>query len=166
MTNDAVFTDELVSQNKDKSIAMLITAEISSPVHIDDACIVGVATISTDESPEEQVLFFNRVGALGKKSRRIRIIKQGLPAEFKVRDVEIHVYRNGQELVSNQSSKQYSLTQDQVHESLTIERVSRNRGKTIDPEPAWSLAPPELFASTKEREFDYPSLFMLMPTAR
>lgn len=156
MTNDSVYSDPIIGLNNDKSTAMLITAEISSPTHIDDAYIVGVATISTNESPEEQVIFFNRIGALDQKPRRVRIIKQGLPAEFKVRDVKIHVYRNGQELVSNQSSKQFALTREQVHEYLTLERVSQNRGKSMDPEPAWSLAPAELFGSAKEKAFDYP----------
>ena len=156
MTNESTFTDEIIGRDNDKSTAMLITAEVSSPTHIDDAYIVGVATISTDESPEEEVIFFNRIGSLDQKPRRVRIIKQGLPNKFKVRDVKIHVYRNGQELVSNQSSKQYALTREQVYEYLTLERVSQNRGKSMDPEPAWSLAPQELFATAKANAFDYP----------
>ncbi|MDB4473784.1 hypothetical protein N9023_02160 [Opitutaceae bacterium] len=155
LTNNSTFTDELVG-NKDAGTAMLITAEISSPNRIDDAYIVGTASISTNESPEEQVIFFSRVGKLDEKPRRVRIVKQGMPGEFKIRDVKMHVYRNGQELVSDQSDKQYALTREQAYQYLTLERVSRNRGKTIDPEPAWSLAPPELFAAAKKSEFDYP----------
>ncbi|GAB5558372.1 MAG: hypothetical protein SynsKO_00190 [Synoicihabitans sp.] len=156
LSNDSVYADELISSNKDKETALLITAEISSPNRIIDAYIVGTASISTNDSPEEEVIFFSRVGKIDNRPRRVRIIKQGMPGEFKVRDVKMHVYRNGQELVSDQSDKQYALTREQAYQYLTLERVSRNRGKTIDPEPAWSLAPPELFAAAKEREFDYP----------
>lgn len=155
LSNDSTFTDELIG-NKDVGTAMLITAEISSPNRIDDAYIVGTVSISTNDSPEEQVIFFDRVGRIDHKPRRVRIIKQGMPGEFKVRDVKMHVYRNGQELVTDKSDKQFALTREQAYEYLTLERVSRNRGKTIDPEPAWSLAPPELFASSQKNEFDYP----------
>lgn len=155
LTDNSTFTDELIG-NKDAGTAMLITAEISSPNRIDDAYIVGTVSISTNDSPEEQVIFFDRVGKLDEKPRRVRIIKQGMPGEFKIRDIKMHVYRNGQELVTDKSDKQYALTRDQAYQYLTLERVSQNRGKTIDPEPAWSLAPPELFASARESEFDYP----------
>lgn len=156
MTNDSNYADGIIGPNNDKSTAMLITARIASPIHIDDAYIVGIVTISTDETPEKQVTFFKRIGALDQKPRRIQITKKGLTGDFKVRDVKLHVYRNGQELVTNQSSKQYALTREQVHEYLTLERVSTHRGQSLDPEPAWSLAPAELFATTKADAFDYP----------
>ena len=155
LTNNSTFTDELIG-NKDAGTAMLITAEISAPNRIDDAYIVGTASISTNESPEEQVIFFSRVGKIDNKPRRVRIVKQGMPDEFKVRDVKMHVYRNGQELVSDQSDKQYALTRDQVHEYLALERVSRNKGKSLDPEPAWELAPATLYGAAKAQNFDYP----------
>lgn len=155
LTNNSTFTDELIG-NKGAGTALLITAEISSPNRIDDAYIVGTASISTNENPEEQVIFFSRVGRIDHKPRRVRIVKQGMPGEFKVRDVKMHIYRNGQELVSDQSDKQYALTREQAHEYLTLERVSQNRGKSLDPEPAWELAPAPLYAAAKANAFDFP----------
>ncbi|MGY8717421.1 MAG: hypothetical protein ACKVI3_06530 [Verrucomicrobiia bacterium] len=83
MTNESTFTDEIIGRDNDKSTAMLITAEVSSPTHIDDAYIVGVATISTDESPEEEVIFFNRIGSLDQKPVGSGSSNRGCPINSK-----------------------------------------------------------------------------------
>lgn len=136
--------------------AILITAKVSAPTPVTDAYIIGVARISTEESVGQDVVFFDRVPRLDQKPRQIRIVKEGLPGEFKVLSVKIHVYRKGQELVTDKSEKQFALTRDEAYEYLALERVSQNRGKSLAPEPAWSLAPAELFASAKSDAFDSP----------
>lgn len=136
--------------------ALLITAKVTSPTPVADAYIIGIARVSTEESVGNDVVFFDRVARLDQKPRDIRIVKEGLPGKFKVLDVKIHIYRNGQELVTDLSEKQFALTRDEALEYLALERVANNRGKSLAPEPAWSLAPAELFGSAKADDFDYP----------
>ncbi|GAB5558371.1 MAG: hypothetical protein SynsKO_00180 [Synoicihabitans sp.] len=136
--------------------ALLITAKVTSPIEISDAYLIGVARISTEESVGNDVIFFDRIGRLGPKSRKIDVIKEGLPGEFKVLDVKIHIYRNGQELVTDKSEKQFALTREEAFEYLVLDRTSKNRGKSLGAEPVWALAPAELFSSTKAEAYDFP----------
>lgn len=159
-TDQQALTEDINNRSKTAQAgvptALLITAKVSAPTLVTDAYIVGVARISTEESVSQDVVFFDRVPRLDQKLRQIRIVKEGLPGEFEVLDVKLHIYRNGQELVTDKSEKQFALTRDEAYEYLALERVSQNRGKSLAPEPAWSLAPAELFASAKSDAFDYP----------
>lgn len=157
MINDTDYADGIIRGKSDSPLtALLITAEITSPTLVTDAYLVGVARISTEESVGQDVIFFERIARLDQKPRQIKVVKEGLPGEFEVLDVKIHIYRNGEELVTDRSEKQFALTRDEVFEYLTLERTSKNRGKSLAPEPAWSLAPPELFASAKPDAYDFP----------
>ncbi|MBT5900986.1 MAG: hypothetical protein HOH58_02625 [Opitutaceae bacterium] len=156
LINDTDYADGLKGGKSDTPNALLITAEVSSPILITDAYLVGVARIRTEESVGRDVIFFDRIARLDQKPRQIKVVKEGLPGEFKVLDVRIHVYRNGQELVTDKSEKQFALTREEAFEYLTLERTSKNRGKSVAAEPAWSLAPAELFASAKADAYDFP----------
>ncbi len=142
--------------NGDASTTMLVTAKVSAPVSVTDAYLVGIARIRTEERLSQDVIFFDRIAQIDQKPRQIKVIKDGLPKEFKVLDVKIHIYRNGQELVTDKSENQFALTREEALEYLALDRVSKNRGKSLAPEPAWSLAPPELFGSAKADAFDFP----------
>ena len=170
MSDQSTTVDNMTSRQKilsgDVSTALLITAQVSSPFPITDAYLVGVAQIGTEESVGKDVIFFDRIPRLDQKSRQIKVIKEGLPREFKVLDVKIHIYRNGQELVTDKSAKQFALTQEEALEYLALERVSKNRGKSLAPEPAWSLAPAELFSSAKADAFDFPMTVQVDETGK
>ncbi|MDB4473785.1 hypothetical protein N9023_02165 [Opitutaceae bacterium] len=170
MSDQSTAVDNMTSRQKilngDVSTALLITASVTSPFPITDAYLVGVAQIGTEESVGKDVIFFDRIPRLDQKSRQIKVIKEGLPREFKVLDVKIHIYRNGQELVTDKSAKQFALTQEEALEYLALERVSKNRGKSLAPEPAWSLAPAELFSSAKADAFDFPMTVQVDETGK
>jgi hypothetical protein len=157
MTDTGALTDDVDQRKVDgEPTALLITAKISSPVRITDAYLVGVARISTKESVSSDVLFFDRVPVIDQKPRRIRVIKEGLPVEFEVKDVKIHVYRNGQEFVTDHSDKQFALTREEAREYLALERSGSHRGESLPPEPAWALVPPVMLAHDRPADFDYP----------
>ncbi len=156
ITDEDDYTDQVKRTETDEPTALSITAQISSPNPIADAYIIGVARISSDKSVGDDVLFFKEAGRLDSKPKQIQIIREGLPKEFKVLDVRMHIYRNGQELATNQSQKQFALTRAEAIEFLALLRTSENRGKTLPPEPVWALAPPQLFAEKQSDEFDYP----------
>lgn len=156
MTNEADFVDQVKRTETDEPTALSITAQISSPHPIADAYIIGVARISSDKSVADDVLFFKEAGRLSSKPKQIQIIREGLPKNFEVLDVRMHIYRNGQELATNQSQKQFALTRAEALEFLGLLHTSENRGKSLPPEPVWALAPPELFAQSRPDAFNYP----------
>lgn len=154
LTDDATYRGMLIQPGV--STALLVTAMVSSPTPITDAYVVGIAQISTEESVSNDVVLFDRIARLDQTPRQIKIVKEGLPGEFEVLDMKIHIYRNGQELVTDKSEKQFALTRAEAFEYLVLDRTSKNRGKSLAAEPAWSLAPAELFSSAKADAYDFP----------
>lgn len=155
-TDPSVQGEQAAAHETDKHTALRITTEISSPIPIQNAYIVGVIRFTTAESGYDEKVFFKDIALLGPEPREIKITKAGLPEECEVKDIELHVYHGGQELVTNRSAKQFALTRAEALEYLTLARTSENRGQNLPPVPAWSLAPPQLFAQSRPEDLDYP----------
>ncbi|MCF3650662.1 hypothetical protein [Synoicihabitans lomoniglobus] len=136
--------------------ALLIHATLSAPTPIIDAYVVGVARISTPDQGYSDVLFFQDIPRLGPEPQKVTLKRKGVAGDYEVMSVDLHIYREGQELVSNQSAKQFALTRDEAMEYLLLERVSSHRGQTLPASPAWSLAPAPLLAAIAPSKFDYP----------
>lgn len=156
MTDPALYGEAVATGDGQTPTALLITTQISSPVPVTDAYLIGVARIWTEEERSRDVVFFHAIDRLGPKPRQVRITKQGLPQGFEVKSVEIHVYHQGQELVSDKSVKQFALTRDEMIEYLVLERTSTNRGLSLPAEPAWALAPTRLLATSNPEEVNFP----------
>ena len=141
--------------NSAQQDALVVEAMISSPQPIADAYVVGIARVQK-EGVQSDIIFFDDLGSLGPEPRKIAVRKDGLPTDIEVLDVSLHVFREGQELVSDQSDKQFALTRDEALEYLTLAHTSSHRGETLAAQPAWSLAPSALFAADDADRFDYP----------
>lgn len=155
-TDDEFFTQKDGEDDPDQYNAIMIKAQVSSPVPVADTYAVCIARIRTNESRSSDVIIFHEIGQLTPEPRTIDIQKPGLPPGFEVLEVDIHVFCEGQELVSDQSEKQFALTRDEAIEYLVLERTSTHRGKTLPAEPAWSLAPPALLSSDGPDHLDIP----------
>lgn len=134
--------------------ALIVEAMMSSPHPISDAYVVGIARVQKD-GVQNDIIFFDDLGQLGPAPRKVRVRKDGLPADLEVLEVNLHVFREGQELVSDQSDKQFGLTRDETLEYVTLAHTSSHRGQTLAAQPVWSLAPAELFAAKDPDRFDY-----------
>ncbi len=88
-----------------------------------------------DEAPSD-VIFFREIGDIGLEETPLRIRKDGLTAGFELLDINLHIYREGQEIASEHSEKQFALSREEALGYLTLERIPSNRGKTLPAEPA------------------------------
>lgn len=134
--------------------ALVVEAMMSSPQPISNAYVVGIARVQKD-GVQNDIIFFDDLGELGPEPRKVKVRKDGLPANLEVLEVSLHVFREGQELVSDQSDKQFALTREEALEYLTLAHTSSHRGQTLPAEPVWSLAPPALFAAKNPDQFEY-----------
>ena len=150
------FSKEESETDPDKFNTIMLSAKVSSPVPVTDTYVVGIARIRTNETRSRDIIIFHEIGVLSPEPRVVNIEKPGLPPGFEVLDVDLHIYREGQELVSDQSDKQFALTREEAIEYMALERISSNRGKTLPAEPAWALAPSALLGSNRPEDFDYP----------
>lgn len=155
-TDDEFFSQQQSETDPEKFNTIMLSAKVSSPVPVTDTYVVGIARIRTNESRARDIIIFHEIGDLTPEPRVINIQKPGLPPGFEVLDIDLHIFREGQELVSDQSEKQFALTRDEAIEYMALERISSNRGQTLPAEPAWALAPSALLASNRPDDFDYP----------
>lgn len=139
-----------------KITALQVSFEITAPQPVSDAYCVGLARIRAPDGNLQDVVFLNELPDLGPQPTKIEVEKDGLPEKFEVLSVELHVYREGQEIVTNHSAKQFALTRDEALEYLALERISSHRGATLPAAPAWTLAPPALLGAKDPAAFDCP----------
>ena len=155
LTNDQFYAQRgREAEGSGQEDALVIEAMMSSPHPITDAYVVGIARVQK-KGVQKDIIFFDDLGELGPEPRKVRVRKDGLPADLEVLEVNLHVFREGQELVSDQSDKQFALTRDEALEYLTLAHTSSHRGQTLPAQPVWSLAPADLFASKHADQFDY-----------
>ncbi len=155
-TDDEFFSKRSSDEDSTQFNTIMLSAMVSSPVLVTDTYAVGIARIRTETERARDVIIFHEIGAVGPVPRKITFQKPGLPPGFEVLDFDLHIFREGQELVSDQSDKQFALTREEAIEYLVLERVSTHRGQTLPAEPAWALAPSALLASNRPEDFDYP----------
>ena len=136
--------------------ALVVESTLSAPVPVTDVYAVGIARISHPTNGYSDVVFFHEVGRLGPEPRTVRMHKAGLPPGFAIVSVDLHLYCQGRELVSDRSPKQFALSREEALEFLTLDRSARHRGETLPAEPAWDLAPEALLAVTDPAALDLP----------
>ncbi|MDA8527341.1 hypothetical protein N9K67_00935 [Opitutaceae bacterium] len=156
MSNPAFHTSNLARDAEGRHNSLIIKTTITSPQPIADAYLVGLARINTLTDGIRDVIFFRELGFIGPTPKQLRIRKDNMPEGFELKNLTLHIYREGQEIASGMSEKQFALTREEALDYLTLARISSNRGKTLPAEPAWSLAPSELLASERPRDFDFP----------
>lgn len=155
MTDPSFFAEQLEEIDGTPN-SLRIKATVSAPTTIRDAYVVAVASIRDLEGKTSDVIIFHETDSIDPEPRQIEFVQTGMPEDFELLNFSLHLYREGKELATNRSEKQFALTRAEALEYLTLERVAENRGKSLPPEPAWSLAPLELLSHDNPDLLDYP----------
>ena len=158
LTNSTFYSDRLNEAMTGDPDTLEITAEVRSDYTVRDAYIVGVARIRDQEGEVTDVLIFQEVPLVDQNPRKIYAKRTGLPKDFELLELKLHLYDEGKELTTSASDKQFALTRDEALEYVTLERVSSHRGKTLPPEPVWSLAPDALLSTDRPDDVDFPMM--------
>lgn len=131
--------------------------DIASSEAIADAHAVVRATVTTPDSLEGSVMVLHqRIGKLDAKPRRITVRKAGLPAGFKLEEIQVEVYSRGCEIGSNLSERSREVSIDEARGFLLLAHMADFHGESISSRPVWDLAPPELWSASESDLFDYP----------
>ncbi|GAB5562520.1 MAG: hypothetical protein SynsKO_41670 [Synoicihabitans sp.] len=153
---DQEFYGDDGKQQSETKTALIIEATVSSPEPIVDAFGVGFVRAMM-EGRQADLMVFGNLGPLGPEPRRVRIRKEELALKMEVLEVKLHVYREGHELVSNLSEKQFPVTRDELHEYVSLAHMADHRDEDRPAEPEWSLAPPALLSAQDPSHFDFPA---------
>ncbi len=74
---------------------------------------------------------------------KIHFVEGGFPFDFEVVDFQLHLYNQGEEVATTESSKRVQLTRDEAFEYVKIEYLTAHKGDTLPAVPALALLPPD-----------------------
>ncbi len=152
--NSTVFDDLRSRAGDDEAFdALDMLFYIASPTPVRDAYVVIVAHIA-EEGEKRLRTFYEAIGDLDPKPRRVYLRRAGFKPGFEVTDITVHVYARGQELVSNLSAKNTPLTAEQTRDFLLLTYLGENATESLAAQPVWSLVPPALLAAKSAAPFD------------
>ena len=136
--------------------SLRVTGMVRSPVPVRNAYFIGMVRFTTELTGAGQMLLFKRLGRIGPDPRKFSTIGEGFPLNAVIDEINIHVYQNGREFVTNQSAKQILLTREDAQLYTIHERMGDHKHETIPPTPAWNLAPSQLLSASNSEVFDHP----------
>lgn len=154
-TSSQYVSDQLPGQPADEFNTLKISAKVSSPIPVPDVYMAGTARIRAEETGYHDIILLHYLGDIGPEPSTFTVLKGDLPPNFEVVESKIYLYRDGRELVSNESAKQFELSRNEVLEYLTLTQQGNHRGATLDPSPAWELAPAKLISAPSPELYDH-----------
>lgn len=155
MADDTQFDPSGVRSENNQENAIEVTFRVSSEQEIADAYAFIAVRILTDEGIGN-ITFHERIGRVTKKPRRVSAMKSGFKPGFEIKETQVYLFNNGEEIPTNQSDKRLKLTQGEAREFLLLSHIGDNARQTVPAQPAWELAPPELVAASDTGSFAFP----------
>lgn len=136
--------------------AINVEFTIACPTIVKDVYVAAIARIRDADFQIRDKIWFREIDQIGPSPRALKMSTAGLPPGFIIESVNLHVFRNGFELVTNDSEKQIPLSRAEAAKYLVLEHMGNHADETVSARPAWVLAPRELWSSAKPENFDYP----------
>jgi hypothetical protein len=139
--------------------AMDVRFEVSADKPLDHPYVVLVGRYSTSGGATGAVRNWISAEALGRidsKATKVHILTGGLPIGFEMKELQVHLYNDGQEVATNISSKRVALTRDEAFEYVKMDYVSSHKGATLPAAPALGHLPADLPSRLAGGQFSQP----------
>ena len=136
--------------------AMELEFKVSSPKPIAHAYLIALTRVRDAKGAITDINFHREIGAIGPQPRKILHLQTGMTPGAEIIEVKTHVFSNGKELATNLSEKRFELTTEEAMQYLMLDHTANHRGQTIQAQPVWELAPPELKAANDAKALDFP----------
>lgn len=123
--------------------ALQITFELSSSEQIEKPYVLALASYTdpTLGGLSRTVTMFKHLKELGPDPQQVALYRSGLPINFALDSVTVHVFANGEEIGTNVSEKRVSLSRSDALVYLIFQHKSENSGETIPPAAVWKIFP-------------------------
>lgn len=93
---------------------------------------------------------------IGEKPLKVHVEQGGFPLGFEFKDLQIHLYDNGQEVATNLSDKLVRLTRCEAHAQVVANYLSRHKAATLAPRPAMGHLPADFPAKVQSGQLTGP----------
>jgi hypothetical protein len=139
--------------------AMDVRFEVSAARPLDHPYVVLVGRYRERNGPPGAVRNWISAEALARidsNSTKVRILRPGLPRGFEMKDLQVHLYNDGEEVATNVSSNRVELTRDDAFEYVKMDYVGSHRGATLPAVPAMGKLPADLPSRLAGGQFGQP----------
>jgi hypothetical protein len=140
----------------DRFDAMEVKFEVSAPRPLDHPYVVLIAHYRERNAPAAAYRSWICAEALNRidsKETKVRILRGGLPVGFVMKDLQVHLYNDGQEVATNLSSKRVPLTREDAFEYVKMDYLSAHPSATLPAAPAMGKLPADLPSRLAQGQF-------------
>ncbi len=127
--------------------AMEVEFEISSARPLQKPYVITITQFhpkGTRPSTVQNLVYARELGPIDAQPAKVHFIEGGFPFDFEVVDFQLHLYNQGVEVATTESSKRVQLTRDEAYEYVKIEYLAAHKAETLPAVPALAVLPPDL----------------------
>ena len=100
----------------------------------------------------ENWVYAQALAPIGRSPTRVHVERGGFPPGFELRDFQVHLFNQGQEIASTVAPKRVALTREEAFQYVVVEYVGTHKNATLPPVPAMGALPPDLPARLARNE--------------
>lgn len=133
-----------------------LTFDVSSPVPLDNAYIVVVASYASLSKSNEvaRQISAREFAHIDSRPQRVKMTHAASMNRLPFKKFDIALFANGQEVATNLSEKRMALTSDQAFKFFLIDYLSTHEGATVAPTPVLMKPRAEFRRQVETREMD------------
>jgi hypothetical protein len=139
--------------------AMNVAFEVSSEKPLNRPFIVITAEFRARNDPPgayRKWVYAQALERIDSKGAKVQFLKGGFPPGFEMRDVQLHVYNEGDEVATNISKERVPYTRQEAFEFVKSHYISSHKGATLPPVPALAKLPPDLPSLLSQGKYGQP----------
>jgi hypothetical protein len=138
---------------------MAVSFEVSAERPLDHPYVVVIGRYrQKGDSPgtSRNWIYAQALERINGGKAKVSILRPGLTPGFETKEVQVHLYNDGNEIATNVSSKRVPLTRDEAFEYVKMEYLSSHKGTMLPAVPAMGKLPADLPARLAQAQFGGP----------
>jgi hypothetical protein len=136
--------------------AMDVKFEVSAEKPLNHPYVVVIGRYHEKGDPAGALrnwIYAQALERVDSKRAKVEILRGGMRPGFVMKDLQVHLYNDGQEVATNVSSKRVALTRDEAFEYVKMDYVSSHKGTTLPAVPAMGKLPADLPSRLAQGQF-------------
>jgi len=136
--------------------AMEVTFGVSSAFRLSNPYVVIITQFSEKGGKPGMVrkmVYAKALDPIDIHPKSIDVFEGGFPPGFELKDYEVHLYNQGQEIATNVSSKRVELSRDEAFEYIKVVYLGSHKGETLPAAPVMGKLPADLPARLAEGKY-------------
>ena len=127
--------------------AMEVTFGVSAAHRLNNPYVVIISRFGDKGGAQgsvKKMIYAKALDPIDNHPTSVDILEGGFPPGFDLKDFEVHLYNQGEEIATNVSSKRVELTRDEAFEYVKVVYLGSHKGDTLPATPVMGKLPADL----------------------